>query len=153
MRQETNIFRVKGFLILIAVLSLVLFMKTDTKKHLERILNEFKKIKEVIAIYIFGSYAKGTQTLRSDVDVCVVTEENIPEDVESELGSTYSDDIDLSLLKNFPLHMKFRVFKEGKEIYVRDEQKLARIKFRVIKEYLDYEPVLAKLSSSVLASR
>ena len=128
-------------------------MKPETKKHVKKILDDVKKLNEVVAVCMFGSYAKGTQSLRSDVDICVITEENISEEVEAEIGATYSDDIDLVLLKNLPLHIKFRVFRDGKEIFVRDEQKLARIKFRVIKEYLDYEPVLTKLSNSVLASR
>ena len=128
-------------------------MKAETKKHLDKIIRGLKKIDDVIAIYLFGSHAKGTQTIKSDIDICVITEQDIPIDVEAEIGSTYSDEIDLVIFKNLPLPIKFRVFHEGKELFVRHERKLARIKFATIKEYLDYEPVLRKLTNAILAAR
>lgn len=127
-------------------------MKSQIKIHLNNIITDLKKTNDVIAIYLFGSYARNTNTAKSDVDICVITRDGISGESESEMGSAYSEDIDLVLLKNLPLPLKFRVFQEGQEIFVRNEFELSRVKSKVIKEYLDYEPVLKRLSASVLAT-
>ncbi len=128
-------------------------MKSQTKRHLEKIIKNLKNKPEIVAVYLFGSYAQGTQTVRSDVDICVITANEITHEAEVDIGSMYSDDIDLVLFKNLPLPLKFRVLREGKELFVIDERKLAFIKSKIIKEYLDYEPVLTRLTNAVLAAR
>ena len=128
-------------------------MNSSVKRHLERIIKTLKNKQEIVAVYLFGSYAQGTQTVRSDIDVCVITTNEIADEAEADIGSMYSDAIDLVIFKNLPLHIKFRVLREGKELFVTDEKKLAFIKSKIIKEYLDYEPVLTRLTNAVLAVR
>ena len=54
------------------------------------IIDELKNIKEVGAIYLFGSYARGNIKPFSDIDICVVTERNISKEVEEEILSNSS---------------------------------------------------------------
>ena len=126
-------------------------MKPWLTAHLKKLIKRLKSERSVIAIYLFGSHARGTDKPQSDVDICVITRGD--EHDAAEIGSAYSKDIDLALLKDLPLPMKFRVFREGRELFVSDSKQLARIKSGIIKEYLDYAPVLNRLSASVLRSR
>ena len=45
-------------------------------KQAKKVARDISKNKQVKAIYLFGSYARGTQTPLSDIDICVITEYN-----------------------------------------------------------------------------
>jgi len=47
------------------------------QEEVNRIIEEIKKEINTKAIYVFGSYAKGEQTIDSDLDVCVITDERL----------------------------------------------------------------------------
>ncbi|WP_346297601.1 hypothetical protein [Geoglobus acetivorans] len=61
-----------------------------------------------------------------------------------------TQEIDIVLFHRLPLHIKFEVFRHGRELFVRDEEKLAEIRFRVMREYLDTLPMYRRISSEVL---
>ncbi|MEW5693897.1 MAG: nucleotidyltransferase domain-containing protein [Candidatus Hydrogenedentota bacterium] len=105
---------------------------TDINKILETIENNPK----VIAVYLFGSYAKNEEKPISDIDLAVILRDYNKED-EAEIGSLYGKDIDLVLFHRLPLHIKFEVFKYGKELLIRDEDYLLDIKLAVLREYLE----------------
>jgi predicted nucleotidyltransferase len=103
-------------------------------ENLDKILKKIKKNKNVVAIYLFGSYAKKENNPLSDIDICVILK-NPNEKDECEIGSMYSQELDMVLFHRLPLHIKFEVFKFGKELYVRDERILLEIKFKVLREF------------------
>lgn len=117
-----------------------------------RILKVIETIKShplVIAIYLFGSHAKGEANPLSDIDIAVIMENPTPES-EADIGSLSSPEIDVVLFHRLPLHIKFEVFKYGKELFVRDEKKLFEIKLKVMREYLDTARMYRQISSEVL---
>jgi len=114
-----------------------------------KIIETIKAHPDAIAIYLFGSHAKGEATPMSDVDIAVILENPTPE-TEADIGSLASPEIDVVLFHRLPLHIKFEVFKHGREIFVRDEEKLAEIRFRVMREYLDTAQMYRRISSEVL---
>ncbi len=69
---------------------------------------------------------------------------------EADIGSLASSEIDVVLFHRLPLHIKFEVLRYGKELFVRDGEKLVEIKFRVLKEYLDTLSMYGRISSEVL---
>ncbi len=116
---------------------------------LSKVIETIKAHPNVIAIYLFGSHAKGEATPMSDVDVAVILENPTPE-TEADIGSLASPEIDVVLFHRLPLHIKFEVLKHGRELFVRDEEKLAEIKFWVMQEYLDTSPMYRRIPSEVL---
>jgi len=121
----------------------------ELNHRLSKIVGAIKIHPDVVAIYLFGSYAKGEQTPMSDVDIAVILNKPTPES-EAEIGSLASPEIDIVLFHRLPLRIKFEVFKHGKELFVRDEERLLEIKLEVMREYLDTSPMYRRISSEVL---
>ncbi|MCS7129856.1 MAG: nucleotidyltransferase domain-containing protein [Archaeoglobaceae archaeon] len=118
-------------------------------QEISKVLEKIKAHPDVLAIYLFGSHAKGEATQISDIDIAVIIE-NPTEESEAEIGSLYSQQIDLVLFHRLPLHIKAEVFKHGVELFVRNEEKLAEIKFLVLREYLEMERIYRSISAEVL---
>lgn len=96
-------------------------------------------------IYIFGSYAKGTNGKDSDLDIAVLLEDNYnPLDKLALIGEFIDilkrNDIDLVILNNANSVLKHQVIKYGKLAYMQDEDIKVNFEVRVLKEYMDMEP-------------
>lgn len=62
-------------------------MDAATKKDLKKVVNTIlKEAKGVVAIYLFGSVAKGTENERSDYDVAVFVKEYPQDDIDLMTG-------------------------------------------------------------------
>jgi len=121
----------------------------ELNEKISKIIEIIKSDPNVIAIYLFGSHAKGEATPLSDIDIAVILENPTPES-EADIGSLSSQEIDVVLFHRLPLHIRYEVFKYGREIFVRDEEKLLEIKLKVIREYLDTVRMYKMISSEVL---
>jgi hypothetical protein len=121
----------------------------ELNHKLSKIIETIKAHPNIIAIYLFGSHAKGDDTPLSDIDIAVIMENPSSED-EAEIGSLASPQIDVVLFHRLPLHIKHEVFRYGREIFVRDEEKLLEIKLKVMSEYLDTSRMYKQISSEVL---
>jgi hypothetical protein len=121
----------------------------ELNHKLSKIIETIKAHPNIIAIYLFGSHAKGDATPLSDIDIAVIMENPSSED-EAEIGSLASPQIDVVLFHRLPLHIKHEVFRYGREIFVRDEEKLLEIKLKVMSEYLDTSRMYKQISSEVL---
>jgi predicted nucleotidyltransferase len=119
------------------------------KEDLEKILAELKSHPKVVAIYLFGSYARGEATPLSDIDIAVILNDIDPQ-TEGEIGSLYSDKIDLVLFHRLPIYIQFEVLKEGKELFVADEEYLKEVRFQVIRDYLEHEWLYRRLKEDIL---
>jgi hypothetical protein len=98
---------------------------------------------------LFGSYAKGTEKPLSYVNIAVILKEPSPE-VEAEIGSLYSQEIDVVLFHRLPLHIQFEVLKYGKELFSRDDECLIEIKMKVLRDYLDTQWFYRRITQGVL---
>jgi len=129
-----------------------LIIKQDWNK-IDEIIDELKKNKKVEAICLFGSYVKGNVKPFSDIDICIITERNISKQVKEEILSNSSKKIDISIFWDLPPVMRFRVIKEGKLLYKKDDLKLQRIKIDTFKTYLDFRPIIKKHCSRIIGER
>lgn len=120
----------------------------ELNEKISKIIKIIKSDPNVIAIYLFGSHAKGEATPLSDIDIAVILENPILES-EANIGSS-SPEIDVVLFHCLPLHIRFEVLKYGKEIFVRDEEKLLEIKLKVMREFLDTARMYKIILSEVL---
>jgi uncharacterized protein len=111
-------------------------------ENIEKIAEEIARIKSVVAVYLFGSYATGKVHSQSDIDVCVIG--NLSEEERCEALSPMSDNLDIVFFDMLPISIKFRVLKEGKPLAVKDAELINRLKFKTLREYLDFKPGINK---------
>jgi len=123
--------------------------KLDIEKIKPR-LNELSvHFPQVIAAYLFGSYAGGRPTPLSDVDVGILLVENLP-DMESfkiemnllgELQKVLgTDNIDLVVLNKAPLPIQYHATC-GKLLFSTDNEKRTEFVEYVRKYYIDCLPI------------
>ena len=98
----------------------------------EKIKDYFNNKKEVIAVYLFGSYAEGRERDLSDIDVAIILDGRDPaffherRDVYmAELSRILRKDIDSVILNSASEALLRQVFLKGKCILVRDKRKMA----------------------------
>jgi len=87
-----------------------------------------------MGILLFGSTAKGEQTTRSDVDVCIVMpEEGVFHEILGKLGGKY----DIRIFEELPLYIRVNVIKNHIKIYAKDA--LDMYFYRQLKIWKDME--------------
>jgi len=110
----------------------------------------FSAFPEVVAVYLFGSAARGTRGKRSDVDIAVLTRSrktsprrfrSLVEYVQVACDALGTDRVDVVLLDRAPVALRHEVFREGKPLLVRDPEALARFRLESSREYLDTIPL------------
>ncbi len=113
------------------------------------IIKEIEK-NDVYAIYLFGSRATGKARPASDIDICVIAKKDIPKEAREAILSNSSKKIDIVMFWDLPCTIRFRVLKEGKPLYVKDDLLLHRIKADTLKSYLDFQPMIRRHISRTL---
>jgi predicted nucleotidyltransferase len=110
----------------------------------------FSAFPEVVAVYLFGSAARGTRGKRSDVDIAVLTQargtshrrsRSLVEYVQAACDALGTDRVDVVLLDRAPIALRHEVFREGKPLLVRDPEALTRFRLESSREYLDTIPL------------
>uniref|UniRef100_A0A7C4U0W0 Nucleotidyltransferase domain-containing protein n=1 Tax=Caldisericum exile TaxID=693075 RepID=A0A7C4U0W0_9BACT len=117
---------------------------------LNALIEKIKEFSEVLAIIIFGSYARDTAKEISDIDIAVIVR-NPDKHIEGEIGSMYSPRFDVVLFHRLPLHIQFEVLKHGKEVFCRDERNLLEIKREVLSEYIEMSDMYKRIKRRVMA--
>jgi len=78
-------------------------------------------IPELSALYLFGSYADGTATEKSDIDIAYLSDREIPAPLRWEkaqlLAKKLSKDIDLIDLGKTNTVFRYQIISQGKRIY------------------------------------
>jgi predicted nucleotidyltransferase len=107
------------------------------EKELSDILKRLSQMKSVSAIFIFGSYCSGRMREDSDIDIAVLVKKANEKEKFNILGEG-GGRFDISIFERLPLIIQFRVLKEGKLVFCKDEKYLHDVKFKILREYLDY---------------
>ena len=102
-----------------------------------------KKDKEVIAVLVFGSFARG-ESYR-DIDICIVLDKKYAKLHMSRKKLKYSSLLpskyDVSIFQQLPLYIRMRVLKDGKVLLSKNEDLLYNIAFSTIKEFNMYSKI------------
>lgn len=107
---------------------------------------------------IFGSSVKGTTHVGSDVDVAigVIHKRRLDlmeiGDLRSRLEAAVGRPVDLVILDEAPPGLAYRIFRDGRLIFARDEPSLAARRARAILEYIDFRPLEELCARGVLAA-
>src|SRR5262245_65099183 len=82
---------------------------------------------DVLGVIVFGSRARGDAGPRSDIDVCLVLEPRASCGIAASrrrLEYLAGREIDLAIFQQLPLYLRHRILKEGRVLFVRDEDRL-----------------------------
>ncbi|MGB9861492.1 MAG: type VII toxin-antitoxin system MntA family adenylyltransferase antitoxin [Candidatus Bipolaricaulaceae bacterium] len=113
------------------------------------VLAKLKEHPKVKAVVLFGSWARNEITPLSDIDLAVILDDPTPED-EAEVGSLYTPKVDVVLFHRLPLPVQFAVIREGRELFVRDEEFHHRVRLRTVHRYLEMAHLYQALVREVL---
>ena len=111
----------------------------------KRVVEFLSKQKRVKLAYLFGSVAEGKEGKLSDVDLAVFLDEslskkerfNLQLKLISELTSILKTDrIDLTVMNNAPLLLKYNIIKHGK-ILKGDKETKIKVESGILSDYLD----------------
>lgn len=120
-------------------------------EHVKKAIEDLEKFfsrfgKKIIVAYLFGSFALGRYTPLSDIDIAVLFDENLSQEAIKELENDIidglikifkTDEIDLIVLDNVPLSVKYGVLKTAKIVYCTNIEKTVDFQTEVISKYLD----------------
>lgn len=96
----------------------------------------------MLAVLLYGSRARGDAGPRSDTDVCLVLRDEFPPDALPGKALIYFGfDLDVRLYQALPLPLRRRILREGKVLFVRDEDALYDLAIRTAKAWEDFRHV------------
>jgi len=99
----------------------------DKESVVKRVEKDFEFLKgKVLALLIFGSFARGEATARSDIDICVVAPRQKPVEVLKTIWrkvDVYGKKYDVWVFEELPLYLKIEII-ENHEIVFGDASEL-----------------------------
>jgi predicted nucleotidyltransferase len=131
------------------------YKNREGKQYMDRIsllrrqLAPLKGDKRIVAVMLFGSWARNEQKALSDIDVCVIPARGIA--LDTLVGLTPPLDTDVSYFYNLPLHVREKVLSEGKPLLMNDREAFLETKVRAVVEYLEFKPLRERLISAMLS--
>jgi len=112
--------------------------------EIDKLLAKACQDMEVLAIIIFGSAARDEKAPLSDVDICLVM---MPKPFRpsplshKRLEYMKDNSLDLRIFQQLPLYIRVRVLKEGRILFVRDENQLYELAFRTAQAFEDFKHI------------
>ncbi|MBM3239917.1 nucleotidyltransferase domain-containing protein [Candidatus Poribacteria bacterium] len=113
---------------------------------MDKLLEMAHQDDDVLAVLLFGSVARGEQTPLSDIDICLVL---IPQNKpyrsidlsHKRLEYLKEFDMDIHVFQQLPIYIRRRVLREGKVLFVRDEDTLYDLATRTAKAFEDFKHI------------
>ena len=105
----------------------------------------------VIAVYLFGSFARGSERPESDVDVAVLyadapakTFDGLPLALEERLERQLGRTVQVVVLNHASADLIHHVLMDGKLLIDRDPSSRIQFEVRARNEYFDLQPILRR---------
>ena len=115
----------------------------SSRLRMARLLQRAAGDAEILAVMLYGSAARGEAAATSDVDVCLVlTPERRTAAAMSakRLEFLQECDFDVQVFQQLPLYIRQRVLRDGRVLFVRDEDRLYELAFRTVQAFEDFRP-------------
>lgn len=110
---------------------------------IQTIIEKAKKDKTVLAVALFGSYARGEP--HRDIDICVFLMPRKYSQLQmTEKRMEYmplNEKYDLQIFQQLPLYIRKRILEEAKILYCKDEDELYDAYFHTAREYTHFEHI------------
>lgn len=117
--------------------------------NVESIIKVLENERDILFAYLFGSYAKGTQNEKSDIDIAVyLIDEEILEKYPlytSRLAIRIENildkkKVDVRILNGSTLRFRNQVLMHGKLLFSKDEKKRIEFETSSLAKYYDFKP-------------
>lgn len=125
-------------------------MTPNIQAQIKKIIIKLKKNPKVMAIIIFGSYAKRKTKPLSDIDIAVIAK-NPDRNTEAEIASASSNLFDVVNFHKVPAYIKFDILKTGKPAFIRNQKFFTQTKIETLRTYLDTKPLYDKMQEAIMA--
>jgi predicted nucleotidyltransferase len=109
-----------------------------THPTVRRVLDRARRDPDVLAVMLFGSHARGEASAAADVDLCLVLASETLTNLEmsrTRLAYLAGGADDLVIFQQLPLPVRSRVLKEGRVLFVRDEDALYDVAIRAARAF------------------
>jgi predicted nucleotidyltransferase len=119
-------------------------MSTNLPPAVARLVARAERDPDVLAVFLFGSHVRREATSRSDVDICLVlaSADGAPRDgTRAQLAYLSEFDLDVAVFQRVPLAMRSRILKDGKLLFVRDEDALYALAIRTVRAWGDFRHI------------
>jgi len=126
---------------------------------LSKLATHFADSREVMALYLFGSYARGEADQLSDVDIALLLRPNLPRETMWRLGLRLNaevcnilgtEDVDVIVLNTAPLEAQFEIIRTGKLLHSSDENIRTEYEVQMMNAYWDFKKVLDEYDAYAL---
>lgn len=134
-------------------------MKQLSQEQLEVATNYFKNKEDVVVAYLFGSHGRDQATPLSDIDFAVLLTRGLTKSqqfdrrldyIDALQGLLHTDAIDVVVVNQAPLALKYRVFRDGKLLCCRDEDLRILYQAETVSRYLDFKPFIERHEQAIL---
>jgi uncharacterized protein len=115
----------------------------DRERHIARLLQRAGDDADVLAVLLYGSAARGEASATSDIDLCLVlvpARRTAAQMSAKRLEYLQHVDLDVQVFQQLPLYIRQRVLRDGRVLFVRDEDQLYEVAFRTIQAFEDFRP-------------
>lgn len=120
---------------------------------IKKIGDYFAKQPYIVAVYLYGSYARNEESKESDIDLASLFEDKVRDRLklrlhyENQLGKLLGATFEIQELNICRVDFAYRVLQEG--ILVRCNNENARIAFenKILQNYFDLQPFFAEYYS------
>ena|SRR3990172_13432783 len=115
----------------------------EQERQVDRVLQRARADADVLAVMLYGSAARGEASPTSDIDLCLVLVpgRRTPTQMSvKRLEYLQEVDLDVQVFQQLPLYIRRRVLKDGRVLFVRDEDQLYEVAFRTIQAFEDFRP-------------
>lgn len=120
-------------------------------KMFDSLVKKAKKDKNILAVIVFGSFAR--KETYSDIDVCLVLKQRMEPLKMSKIKIDYMKDFpsfDIQIFQQLPLYIRIRILKEGKILFCGNTGLLYDAAFATIREFEDFRPIYKSYLEGVL---
>ena len=124
-------------------------MENNRETLLNNIKNYLIRNKNIIAIVLFGSYARKMENNNSDIDIAIKLDREFSKkerfELQLQLEELVNKDIDLLNLDDLDDGVRYEVLINGETLYAKDELKFELYKLEMYREYLELNESRAKI--------
>ncbi len=110
--------------------------------ELKEIVNKISKNKNVQAVYLFGSYARGEESPNSDVDLCIIGD--LSKEEKTKIFFLGNEKTDISFFSGLPIIIQIKIFSEGKLLFVKNEDEIQKIAWQTLHNYREILPLIER---------
>jgi len=123
----------------------------NIKKINSQLEDFFKTKKDIIAVYLYGSYVKGKTTRRSDIDLAILLRPRHKRQPTTDLEIRFATqiqkiirevEVEIRILNSAPLFFQYKVISSGQLIFCSDYSERIEYESDLISRYFDFKPLL-----------